>query len=432
MRAAIYARLSDTGGGQATGVDRQLVACRDFAKARGLEVVAEFTDSDLSAFRKGVVRPGYEEMLTRLGEVDVIIVWKLDRLVRRFLEFARVWPMFDRMNTSLMSATEPIDTSNAIGRIIVLMLVGFAELESENISLRSRSKHAELRRQGKPSGGGPRPFGFTEDWSDVVPQEAAEIRGIAERLIAGESITALARVYGHDAKNLSRMMRSDRLNGRRKGQEDKTGHLPVILLDETFRAVQAVLARRRGDPRSTTRRHLLSGFVWCGRCDQRMKIHTHQAGLRYRCMSCFQSVVEAPMRELVVDGVLGVVDASDVPTNLTRDDTQLTSRLQMNEEALVELTRARFVDRIITDPEFRASREDLVRRIEDIRAQLEHRPDGVLAQAAGKAREVWASSDLSWRRSLLAAVLDRVVVQPATSVGRGSRVLDRVEPIFRA
>lgn len=397
-----------------------------------------YRDSDLSAFRKGVTRPEFEKMLADLPDVDVVLVWKLDRLVRRFLEFARIWPRFQEHDVALASATEPIDTSSAIGRIIVLMLVGFAELESENISLRSRSKHAELRRQGRPSGGGSRPFGHTEGWRDVVPEEAALVESAAASLLAGASIESIARDftaagYPKGATEIRRLLEQPRLMGRRAGQDGPGGTIPAILTPETWEEVQRALRGRRRSGRRTPRRHLLSGLLECVDCRQRMKIHHHAAGLRYRCPSCFQSVSEARSEDIIVDGVLGLIDAGGLPDFPPRVEAAgvLHAQLEADEEALVELTQARYVERLLTDEEFRVARDALVARIAQVRDSLQVPPGGNRPEA-GKAREAWASADLQERRAILNAVLERVEVSRAKKPGRGSDIHARLYPVFRA
>lgn len=93
LRAATYYRISKDLDGEQDATTRQRKDCRTFAKLRNATIVDEFEDVDLSAYQKGVIRPGYEELVAGVeaGEFDVVIVWRLDRLVRRTVEFARFW-----------------------------------------------------------------------------------------------------------------------------------------------------------------------------------------------------------------------------------------------------------------------------------------------------------------------------------------------------
>lgn len=423
MKVAIYTRLSDDREGRSTGIERQLQACRQYAESQGWQVVSEHSDTDLSAFKRGVVRPGYEEMIAHLDDVDAILVWKLDRLVRRFLEFARIWSIFEEKKVAIVSATEPIDTSSAIGRIIVLMLVGFAELESETISLRQKSKHAELARKGM-SGGGGRPA-----YPDEVLVEASQ------RLINGDSLYAIARDHGVVASHLKRSLMSPRMVGRRNGQEVAQGTLQPIVDDATWEEVRGILSSRARPAMYQGRRHLLTGLAHCARCGSKLQINHRRGRMRYQCkaVGCGGvSIEKGALEDLVVEGVVGLVDRSDMPA-LASDDKVLRAQIQADEQALADLTAARFVERYISDDEYRAARDPLVSRIEHLRQQL---TVDTLPQMQGKAREAWASADLHWRRSLLAAVLERVVVHPSKRGGQkgvfGSSVdLSRVEPVFR-
>ena len=89
-RVAVYARSSSDRDGNQTSTDRQVVACRLLAEARCWEESSEYVDVDLSAY-KAVTRPRYEALLAAIrgGEIDGVVVWKLDRLVRRVVEFER-------------------------------------------------------------------------------------------------------------------------------------------------------------------------------------------------------------------------------------------------------------------------------------------------------------------------------------------------------
>src|SRR6266508_1831030 len=124
---AIYARLSQDRDGTQTATARQVADCRALAAAKGWPVAGVYEDTDLTAYRR-VNRPAYERLLAYLeaGEVDGVLVWKLDRLVRHPAEFERFWAVCERRGAILASVHEPVDTSSELGLVIVRILVAFA------------------------------------------------------------------------------------------------------------------------------------------------------------------------------------------------------------------------------------------------------------------------------------------------------------------
>ncbi|MEJ7803512.1 MAG: recombinase family protein, partial [Candidatus Limnocylindria bacterium] len=189
-RAAIYARLSRDRSGEETATARQVEDCHSFAAARGWSIVDEYVDTDLSAYRN-VVRPGYATLLAALeaGEVDVILSWKMDRLLRRPRDFEELWARCERVGANLATVRDGIDTTAPmVGKLLPRLMSIFAEMESDNLSIREKRKHEETARAGKRSGGGHRPFGLTRDWSELVPVEADALRDAVARIIAGESM----------------------------------------------------------------------------------------------------------------------------------------------------------------------------------------------------------------------------------------------------
>ena len=140
----IYTRLSHDATGEQTATARQERACRAFADLRGWTVAEVFEDVDVSAYKTGVVRPAYERLPCpgdQSGAIGGVLVWKLDRLVRRPAEFERFWSACEDRGAIVASATEPIDTSHELGLAIVRILVTFASLESATQSLRLKAKH---------------------------------------------------------------------------------------------------------------------------------------------------------------------------------------------------------------------------------------------------------------------------------------------------
>src|SRR6202034_3442436 len=105
---AIYTRLSKDESGTQTATKRQEQACRAFAQLSEWEADAVYEDVDLSALRKGVVRPRYEALLHALGDSRIagVFVWKLAHLTRRPAEFERFWSVWEGNGAILGSADE--------------------------------------------------------------------------------------------------------------------------------------------------------------------------------------------------------------------------------------------------------------------------------------------------------------------------------------
>ncbi|MDQ3569082.1 MAG: recombinase family protein [Actinomycetota bacterium] len=148
----IYTRISSDRTGQQTATTRQEEACRGFASLRGWRVEGVYEDVDVSAYQRSIRRPAYEAMLADVaaGRIEGVLCWKLDRLVRRPVEFERFWSVCEQADAIPASVTEPIDTSSELGLALVRILVTFASLESATIGVRMRAKHRQLAEQLQP------------------------------------------------------------------------------------------------------------------------------------------------------------------------------------------------------------------------------------------------------------------------------------------
>ena len=250
------------------------------AAARVWDVVGEFVDRDVSAYNPHIPRPAYEAMITELeaGEVDVIVAWKVDRLLRRPRDFEALWDRLEAHGASLATVADGIDsTVPIVGELVPRLLTTFAKLESQNLSVRAKRKHEEIAAAGRRSGGGRRPFGLTADWTAVVEHEAQEIRDAAEAIIVGSAsrysvaVDWNARGIRTSCGNLwtqtlvSSMFRSPRLVGARRYRGDlvRTGAFPAILELEVWQALQAAIGWRT---RTAPGRFLLSGLLPCSLC----------------------------------------------------------------------------------------------------------------------------------------------------------------------
>ncbi len=102
-----------------------------------------------------IERPGFQKLLDhiRQGLIDVVVIYKVDRLSRSLVDFARVMEHFNRYKVAFVSITQNFSTADPVGRLTLNMLMSFAEFEREMIADRIRDKVAGARRKGKWTGG---------------------------------------------------------------------------------------------------------------------------------------------------------------------------------------------------------------------------------------------------------------------------------------
>jgi site-specific DNA recombinase len=115
-------------------------------------------DGDDGGFTGGnMERPALQRLLADIeaGQIDCVVVYKVDRLSRSLLDFARMMQTFDKHRVSFVSVTQQFNTATSMGRLVLNVLLSFAQFEREIISERTRDKLAATRRKGKWAGGHP-------------------------------------------------------------------------------------------------------------------------------------------------------------------------------------------------------------------------------------------------------------------------------------
>nr|WP_294812212.1 recombinase family protein [uncultured Sphingomonas sp.] len=159
LRCAIYARKSAK-----QGLDKDinsLAVQRDICSAyirsqrhrRWIEAAEVYEDGGFSG--GNLNRPGLGKLLGAVeqGLVDVIVIYKLDRLTRSLSDFVRLIDLFDQYEVTFVSVTQSFDTKDSLGRLVLNILLTFAQFEREMLSDRIRDKAHALRRAGRWIGG---------------------------------------------------------------------------------------------------------------------------------------------------------------------------------------------------------------------------------------------------------------------------------------
>jgi len=314
LRCAIYTRKSTEEGLDQSfnSLDAQREACAAYVLSQqheGWKLLPEFYDD--GGFSGGSMeRPALRRLLAavRAGRVDVIVVYKIDRLTRSLADFAKIVEVLDAANTSFVSVTQAFNTTNSMGRLTLNVLLSFAQFEREVITERVRDKIAASKARGMWMGGTV-PLGYRVQDRKllVVPEEADTVRQIMERYIGSGSVRELVAELRRDGfRSKVRIGRDGRQRGGipfERGAlynllSNRTyvgetvhqgkiypGEHEAIVSRELFDAVQARLAERTNARSPNCSRipiSMLAGMMF-DQLDRPMSpTHTRNHGRRYR------------------------------------------------------------------------------------------------------------------------------------------------------
>jgi DNA invertase Pin-like site-specific DNA recombinase len=239
VRCAIYTRKSSDEGLEQSfnSLDAQREACSAYILSQASEgwvAVAEtYDDGGLSGGT--LARPALQGLLADVaaGQIDIIVVYKVDRLTRSLLDFAKLVEAFDGVGTSFVSVTQSFNTTTSMGRLTLNMLLSFAQFEREVTAERIRDKIAASKAKGMWMGGIP-PLGYRPDGRSlaVVEDHATLVRTIFERYLALGSVTALAEALA--VEGIHAPARSTATGKRIGGVPFSRGQLYLILKNRTY------------------------------------------------------------------------------------------------------------------------------------------------------------------------------------------------------
>lgn len=193
VRAALYARVStDDQAKEGYSLDAQLERLRLYAAAQGWTVAAEYVDDGHSG--RTTNRPAYRKLIAEADTWDSVLVLKMDRIHRNSRNFMAMMDDFRKHKKEFVSATESLDTSNAVGRAIMDILQRLAQMESEQTGERTFIGMDQKAKQGGGTLGKMAPFGYT--WAEgkltVVPDERPTVLGLFEAYARGARKQQLA------------------------------------------------------------------------------------------------------------------------------------------------------------------------------------------------------------------------------------------------
>jgi site-specific DNA recombinase len=324
-------------------------------------------------------RPALKRLLTDIeaGEIDCVVVYKVDRLSRSLLDFARIMETFEKHGVSFVSVTQQFNTTNSMGRLTMNILLSFAQFEREIIAERTRDKMSAARRKGKWMGGG-LVLGY-----DVAPrggrlvvneEEAAQVRAIYELYLEHRSLIPVVRELDRRGWRNKRWITK---KGNERGGAPFTkntlfrlltnviyigkvsykgtiypGEHDAIVDAKVWKRVQELLRRNgRNGGKEVRNKYgaLLKGLLYCVPCNTAM-VHTYTAkknGRRYRYYVCLnaqqrgwdacptKSVNAHDLETFVVDHIRGLGSDGEIVAETIRQVRE------KSEKRMIELERER-------------------------------------------------------------------------------------------
>lgn len=289
FRCAIYTRKSTEHNLdlEFNSLHAQREACEAYIKSQAHEgwrlVHHRFDDGAFPG--ASLERPALQELLTevRAGKVDVIVVYKVDRLTRSLSDFAKLVELFDQHSVSFVSVTQSFNTTTSMGRLTLNVLLSFAQFEREVIGERVRDKIAASKAKGLWVGGSiPLGYASVNKKLVVVPREAETVRLIFRRYLELKSIRDLAEDL--DLKGIRTRRQTLSTGEVVYRRAVHPGEHEAILDRSLFDAVQAKLAasvtarqlKLRGSP------SILASRIFDERGNRMTPTHTNKNGARYR------------------------------------------------------------------------------------------------------------------------------------------------------
>jgi site-specific DNA recombinase len=361
LRCAVYTRKSSEEGleQEFNSLDAQREACEAYIasqKPEGWVLVPDhYDDGGISGAT--LERPSLKRLLADIEErrVDVVVVYKIDRLSRALMDFSKLVEVFDRNNVTFVSVTQSFNTTTSMGRLTLNILLSFAQFEREVIGERIRDKFAASRKKGMWMGGFV-PLGYdVKDRKLVVNEAEAEtVRKIFERFTRSGSVTDLVRA-----------LRTEGVRGKRGRLIDKgyvyqlfrnrvyigeavhkgvsyPGEHDAIISKVLWDKVYAVLSkspRRRAAGSRAQSPALLKGLIFGPTGCSMTPTHTRKGGRLYRYyvatdvlkhdakMCTVRRVPAAEIEGAVVDQVRGLLRSPEMIVRTWRAGKRLVAGL---------------------------------------------------------------------------------------------------------
>lgn len=463
-RVGLYLRISQDRSGKKAGVDRQRKEDRALAAQLGWEIVGEYVDNDVSAYKKKR-RPQYERLKADLeaGRIDAIICWHPDRMYRTAKELEAVIDLVNAVGAEVRTVeTGEVDLSTPNGRMLARIGAAVAQHESEHKAARVEAWHRQRAEAGLPNGG-MRAFGYRRDGVTLDQAEADLIREGAARVLAGEKRFDIVSDWNRrgyrtvGGSEWSPVRFRDMLTGPRvAGLRQHNGQLhpaawPAILDTATWEAVTAALRSQKAKP-GRRASYPLSGILRCGLCGNGLTGNrATRNGVVHRYYRCNgkqsndrgcgkiarnaarveEHVVTDVLKMLSTAGMRKALRARQKAVSGAGDTVKVISTL---EGRLDRLKSEYSVDGLWTKAEFVKLKAELETKLTAAYATLQAATDTTAAAALPPGVDLadwWPTATVDEHRRVLAIAVDRVILHPVGKGGDNGYRDDATEIIWK-
>lgn len=290
-RCAIYTRKSTTNrlDAEMNSLATQREVCSAYIASQSykswVELPGRYDDGGQSG--SDLDRPALAALMGDIedGKIDVVVIYKVDRLTRSLVDFVRLIDLFDKRNITLVSISQAFDTSDSMGRMVLNILLTFSQFEREMIAERVRDSLRARKRHGKIHGGKP-PFGYQVVADELVidENEAAIVSFIFSEFLRTERYIAVQRAV--EASGFRSSVKPLKKGGTRGGKPISSTivhsvlqnpiyvgeirghdrnypgrHRPIIARDTWLAAEELTRARRKTVPHAKNTNHFLAGIL---------------------------------------------------------------------------------------------------------------------------------------------------------------------------
>lgn len=396
MTVAIYIRVSTLeqakeGYSIAAQKERLLAYCT----AMGWRDYKLYVDEGVSA--KDTNRPQLQLLLDHIasGKISTLLVYRLDRFTRKVKDLHKMLEFLEENKCAFKSATEPYDTSTAMGKLFITIVAALAEWETDNLSERVKMALEEKVASGERVGGVPFGFSLDEDEKLVANKQADVILDIIEKLKDGMSINAISdylnKTNNYDKavwypNTIFRILNNPALYGSTRWNDKvyENTHTGIISKSE-FVKVQDILENRKlHRMRDVKSVYLFQGVITCPTCGgtlsanrmiRKRKDGTKNQTIQYKCQVCYKAG-----RKMVSIGEPKTIDAlieymqnikfTDIKVEAPKDESaKYNQQLQQIEKVREKYSRSWAIDKM-TDEEYNKLMDETREVYEDLKNKL--------------------------------------------------------------